>query len=250
MRRHVGGLREVFPRIRSCVINALGDQGWWRPCGSIRRAGVGVLGGDVTHLRIELFGAFRVVVDHRAVAPEVWSQRKPAALVKLLALAPGHRLRREQVMDTLWPDLDVSAAAANLRKALHSARRSLAADAGAELILSVGDLLCLPSDDLSVDVDEYWSLVATARRGRETDAYADAIAVYKDGLLPEDRYEDWAVPPRDELHSDWSALIEEFAGLLEARGDLNGAARAIQRLIATDPLREDNHARLMRFYTL
>src|SRR5919198_927115 len=228
MRRHVGGLREVFPRIRSCVINALGDQGWWRPCGSIRRAGVGVLGGDVTHLRIELFGAFRVVVDDRPVAPEVWSQRKPAALVKLLALAPGHRLRREQVMDTLWPDVD----------------------AGAELILSVGDLLCLPTDGLSVDVDEYWSLVATARRGRETDAYADAIAIYKDGLLPEDRYEDWAVPPRDELHSDWSALIEEFAGLLEARGDLNGAARAIQRLIATDPLREDNHARLMRFYTL
>jgi DNA-binding SARP family transcriptional activator len=184
------------------------------------------------------------------VAPEVWSQRKPAALVKLLALAPGHRLRREQVMDTLWPDLDVSAAAANLRKALHSARRSLAADAGAELILSVGDLLCLPSDDLSVDVDEYWSLVATARRGRETDAYADAIAIYKDGLLPEDRYEDWAVAPRDELHADWSALVQEFAGLLEARGDLNGAARAIQRLIATDPLREDNHARLMRLYTL
>jgi DNA-binding SARP family transcriptional activator len=74
--------------------------------------------------RIELFGGFRVSVEGRPVAPEAWAQRKPAALVKLLALAPGHRLRREQVMDALWPELDQRAAGANLRKALHSARRS------------------------------------------------------------------------------------------------------------------------------
>jgi DNA-binding SARP family transcriptional activator len=201
-------------------------------------------------LRIDLFGGFRVTVDGRPVAPEAWSQRKPAALVKLLALAPGYRLRREQVMDTLWPELDQRAAGANLRKALHSARRSLAADNGADLILSVGDLLCLPSDGLSVDVADYWSLVAVARRTREIDAYAGAMEVHRDGLLPEDLYEDWAAAPRDELRLDWLGVVEEFAGLLEARGDLNGAARAVQRLVAADPLREDAHAWLMRLYAL
>lgn len=202
-------------------------------------------------LRIGLFGGFRVVVEGRVVAPEAWSQRKPAALVKLLALAPGHRLRREQVTDVLWPNLDSRAGAANLRKALHSARRSLAADeSGAHLIRSAGDLLHLPSDGLSVDVTEYWSLMAAARRTRETDVYARAIEVYRDGLLPEDLYEDWAVAPRDELRLDWSAAVEEFAGLLEARGDLNDAARAVQRLVANDPLRESAHAWLMRLYAL
>lgn len=91
----------------------------------------------MTDFRIELFGGFRVVVDGRVVAPKAWSQRKPAALVKLLALGLGHRLRREQVMDTLWPEFDPSAAAANLRKALHSARRSLGAGDDTGLILSV-----------------------------------------------------------------------------------------------------------------
>jgi DNA-binding SARP family transcriptional activator len=85
-------------------------------------------------LKIDLLGGFRVEVDGRAVAPKAWSQRKPAALVKLPALAPGHQLRREQVMDALWPELDPSAAAANLRKALHSARRSLDAETGAGLL--------------------------------------------------------------------------------------------------------------------
>lgn len=200
----------------------------------------------MTELCISLFGAFRVEVDGGGVAPEVWSQRKPAALVKLLALTPGHRLRREQAMDTLWPDLDPLAAAANLRKVLHAARRIL----GSDLIQSVGDLLCLPVAGLSVDVDEYWSLVAVARRSRDADAYAAAIELYRDGLLPEDRYEDWAVAAREGLQADWLSLVEEFAGTLEAGGDLNGAARAVQRLLAADPVREDAHVWLMRLYAL
>jgi DNA-binding SARP family transcriptional activator len=153
-------------------------------------------------------------------------------------------------MDALWPELDPSAAGANLRQALHSARRSLDPVNGVELILSVGDLLCLPSDGLLVDVDQYWSLVDAARRTGNSDAYGRAIEAYKDGLLPEDRYEDWAAAGREEFHADWIALVEEFAGLLEARCDLNGAARAVQRLVAADPLREENHAWLMRLYAL
>ena len=61
-------------------------------------------------LRIELLGGFRVSVGDRAVADVAWHRRKPAALVKLLALAPGHRLHREEIMDALWPELDPEAA--------------------------------------------------------------------------------------------------------------------------------------------
>lgn len=204
----------------------------------------------MTDLRINLFGGFRVTVGGSPVAPESWSRRAPAALVKLLALAPGHRLRREQITDTLWPDFDPPAAAANLRKALHAARRILHIEGDADLILSVNDLLCLPSDGISVDVSEYWLLVAAARRGRDVDAYAAAIDLYGGGLLPEDLYEDWASAPRTELHVDWLALVEEYAGLLESAGDLNAAARAVQRLVTVDPFGEKGHVWLMRLYAL
>jgi len=204
----------------------------------------------VADLRIDLFGGFRVTVDGRAVPDAAWSRRKPATLIKLLALAPGHRLRREQVMDVLWPELDPSAAAANLRKALHSARRAIAPGDGTDLIVSVGELLCLPSDGLSVDVDDYWTLAATARRTQDADAYVSAIELYQNGLLAEDRYEDWAVAPRDELRGDWIVLTAKFAGLLEARGELNEAVRIVQRLVAAEPLREENHAWLMRLHSL
>jgi predicted ATPase len=54
-------------------------------------------------VRISLLGGFSVVVDGRPVA-EHWRLRKAKTLVKLLALAPGHRLHRESVVEALWPD--------------------------------------------------------------------------------------------------------------------------------------------------
>ncbi|WP_101835049.1 BTAD domain-containing putative transcriptional regulator [Frankia canadensis] len=210
-------------------------------------------------LRIELFGGFRVLVGHRAVPDGAWSRRKPAALVKLLALAPGYRLRREQVMDVLWPELEPAAAAANLRKALHAARRALDGDGlsadGAALIESIGDLLCLRSDGLSVDVAEYRAAAALARQSRDASIHWAALDLYRDGLLPEDRYEDWAAGPRDELHADWTALATELARVLEERGEFNEAARVVNRLVAgadaaADTVQEENHVRLMRLYAL
>ena len=46
-------------------------------------------------------------------------------LVKVLALAPEHWLHRDQVIETLWPELPYDAALANLHKAAHFARRAI-----------------------------------------------------------------------------------------------------------------------------
>ena len=84
----------------------------------------------MAELRIELLGGFRFTSGGRPIPDEVWQRRKTAGLFKLLALAPRHRLQREQVMDVLWPELAPPAAAANLRKALHYARHALEGDDG------------------------------------------------------------------------------------------------------------------------
>lgn len=68
-------------------------------------------------LRVQLLGGFGVEVDGWPVPDDGWRRRRCAGLIKLLALAPGHRLPRDRVLDALWPDLSRGAAAANLRKA-------------------------------------------------------------------------------------------------------------------------------------
>src|SRR5215211_3183116 len=82
-----------------------------------------VIGSEA--VRVWLLGGFRVSVGDRTVPENAWRLRKAASLVKLLALAPGHRLHRDQAMDLLWPVLAPKAAANNLHYALHNARRSL-----------------------------------------------------------------------------------------------------------------------------
>jgi DNA-binding SARP family transcriptional activator len=201
-------------------------------------------------LRIELLGGFRVAAGARPVPDEAWRRSKAAGLVKLLALAPAHRLHREQVMDALWPELGPAAAAANLRKAVHYARRAVDESADPSAIVSAGELLCLRREDAWVDVDAFRATAARARRSGDPDAYAAAVELYRDGLLPEDRYEEWTIAARDELQGELVALLEELAALLEARGELDGAIRVARRLTAADPLRESGYLVLVRLHAL
>ena len=77
-------------------------------------------------LALRLLGRFEVMLGSRVVPASVWRRRKAATLVKLLALADGHRMHREVMMDRLWPGLDVAAATNSLHQVLHVARRALA----------------------------------------------------------------------------------------------------------------------------
>lgn len=205
-----------------------------------------------TGFRIELLGGFRVSVGGQPVADDVWHRRKPAALLKLLALAPGHRLHREQVMVALWPELDPAATGASLRKALHHARNALegvVSGAGA-LIRSDGDLLTLAAAGLSLDVELFRTSLSAARRARDVDGYWRALELYQGELLPDDRYDDWAGAPRRELQGEFCAGLGELAAMLEAGGDLGTATEVMRRLVAAEPTREESHAGLIRLYAL
>ena len=68
------------------------------------------VGEKAEAVRIWLFGGFRVALGSRTIPQDAWRLRKSAALVKLLALAPGHRRHREQAMEALWPEVSRRAA--------------------------------------------------------------------------------------------------------------------------------------------
>jgi DNA-binding SARP family transcriptional activator len=46
-------------------------------------------------LEVRMLGGFKVFVDSRPIPAEAWVQRRATDLVKLLALASGHRLSRD-----------------------------------------------------------------------------------------------------------------------------------------------------------
>ena len=157
-----------------------------------------------------LLGGFAAAVDGVPVPGTAWRLKKARELVKLLALAPGHRLHREQAMDLLWRDRAPAAAANNLHQAVYVARRAL--DAGA---IEVRDeVLELAAE---VDVDQLRLAAAEARRARTHAAYRAALSLYRGELLPENRYDDWAAERREELAELAAELADELAALGPAR---------------------------------
>ena len=203
-------------------------------------------------LRLSLLGGFRVGVGANPVAPDAWRRRKPASLLKILALAAGHRVHREQVMDKLWPELEPAAAGANLRKAVHQARTALdvAPRGAARLIEFQNDVLSLTAEGLLVDTVSFRSALTAARRSGDIEDYRTALAWYRGDLLPDDPYEEWAVADRRELHEEYVAGLSEWCSLLEAHGEIGRAIETGRVLVAAEPTREETHAWLMRLYVL
>ena len=80
---------------------------------------------DSTALAIYLLGPFGVSVFGKDVSDSQWARPQAKLLLKLLALEPKHQIHRQQIMDSIWPELDEKAAAANLHKIIHMARRAL-----------------------------------------------------------------------------------------------------------------------------
>lgn len=201
-------------------------------------------------LRIQLLGSFHVTVGSRDIHDSDWYLRKAKNLVKLLALAPGHRLHRGQITDVLWTDFDESAAANNLHKALHIARRvlepSLAAKTPSSYLHMDGDLVSLRSSGLmTVDFEQFEAAAERAVASGKPEEYRDAMDLYAE-LLPEDRYEDWAVRQRDELKETYASLALELARIYEQRSAVEDAISVLQEVTRLDPAHEYAHIGLMR----
>jgi len=199
----------------------------------------------MTPLRISLLGGFSAAAGDLAVREGSWRLRKSKSLVKLLALAPEHRLHRDQVIELLWPDRDPSAAVNNLHQALYVARRALE---DADTIELRDDALVLA--EAVVDVEEFEAAAATARGSGDRSLCEAAVELYAGELLPEDRYEDWSTARRESLRETCIALLLELSALEREAGDSAAAVRWLQRAIVEHPLHEEAHRQLMTAFAL
>ena len=186
-------------------------------------------------VEVRLLGRFEVVVDSRPVPAQAWAHRRAADLVKLLALAPEHRLMRDEVIEALWPQLSATAGVANLHKAAHYARRALGWPES--IVLRRGVVELAPGHRVETDVE----LLEEGGSSRDGDVAE---------LLPDDRYEEWTAAHRDRLaevragalrrQGRWEELLriepadEEISRVVmrerAAAGDRAGAARRFRRL--------------------
>ncbi|MFD7153564.1 BTAD domain-containing putative transcriptional regulator [Kribbella sp. NPDC059898] len=202
----------------------------------------------MAELWIRLLGGFAVDRGGRTVESTAWRLRKARTLVKLLALAPEQRLHRDVLVEALWPDRAPNSAVNNLHQALHVARRVLAGDDPANGLLELREdfVVLLATGLVEVDVRTFERLAALGRTSGDLADLRAAVAAYAGDLLPEDRFEDWAVRPREALRATFGNLLVDLADAAAAAGQDAEAFDALTRALAMDPLHEQAVRSLMR----
>jgi len=199
-------------------------------------------------MRIYLLGRFEVRAGRRLVIDHDWGRHRASALLKRLALTPGGRLHREQLMDALWPDMEPSAAANNLYKNLHYLRAAFAAPGLAPpLHIRAGTVALSPQ--VWVDVEAFRNAARAARNsGDGPKLYRQALGIYAGDLLPDDIYDDETNLIREELKTLQLRLLVELSEICEKGDDCQKAVGLLVQVVQADPLREDAHRAIMRLH--
>ncbi len=194
----------------------------------------------LTDWRIQLLGPFTVSAGGVSVAARQWRLRKAKSLVAILALAPGQRRHREQLLDRLWPDLEPLAAAKNLHQTLYVARRAIAGAEGPTTgLLSIRDEQVLLDDSGTVDVDvvEFETAARKALTTGDEATLRTAAELYTGDLLPDWPDADWLTARRDELRETHSEILIKLATTLRQRAP-EEALVILTGVRTSDPLHE------------
>ena len=198
-------------------------------------------------LRIQLLGRFEVYRGGAPISPAAWRGQKTRDLLKILLLARGRFLSKDQLCDWLWPGADPATAEANLRSTVSDLRKLLEPDLkrgrDSAFILTRREGYAFdPSAPASVDLIEF-------ERARQVKTRADleaALALYRGDLLEEDPYAEWAIPERERLRALRLEALARLAEMRLAEADYPAAIAAYEQALTLDSGRETLWRDLMR----
>ena len=177
-----------------------------------------------------LLGRFSLGLDGADVRLEA---TRAELLVAYLVLHPDAQPRR-RLASALWPESSEAQAHTNLRKLLHTLRRTLP-DVDGHLEITPRSVRWRGESDVAAFEQ---LLTSDLRR---------AVALYGGDLL-DGHDASWLEAERQRLRGRWLDALGEVADRCAADGALAEAVTHAERLLRADPLREDSYRRLMRLH--
>jgi DNA-binding SARP family transcriptional activator len=210
-------------------------------------------------LRVESLGAFRIWQGADELPSKAWKRQKARQLFQLFLTYRRSRMHREQIMDTLWPELapdealrDFKIAYNTLCKVLEPGRKRNAPSA---YIARDGSRYGLrPEADIWFDVAVFDELIRDADRLSQADAqqaqqlYRQALALYRGHYLEEFPYEEWATQERKRLLNRYLRSAERLARLLIQAEEWHEAIEVCIDLLERDDCWEPAYQMLMTAY--
>lgn len=171
-------------------------------------------------------------------------------MLAYLGVRPAQLVSRDKMAGLLWSSTATEQARQSLRQTLSSLRKELAQiSKDQKILVEEGDFLSVDPALMHVDVADFEKLVATGT----DESLAKAIELYRGDFmegfeLNEERFDQWVLAERDRLHR---AALRAHAQLMDAQarsGALDAAIATAQQSLRIDPIQENVHRSLMRFF--
>jgi len=188
-----------------------------------------------------------------------WNSLKARTVFQYLVLQMGRPVRREVLMELMWPDHTLASARNNLNAALYSLRSTLAQHGRDDQYILYQDGCYLPNPELTwwIDRTEFLAAVQHAESARrEGDSrraihvYLQAVRLYRGPLFEDDGDSDWYLPEQRRLTDLYLQALEGLTEMHIDLGDLGAAVQFGQLALSADQCYEAVHRLLMRCYAL
>ncbi|MFN8442775.1 MAG: bacterial transcriptional activator domain-containing protein [Caldilineaceae bacterium] len=237
------------------------------PTGLLQRADFllanhpGYPGSNAT-LRVQTLGGFRIWYNNVELLPSVWGREKAIHLFQFLLTLRRQYAHKEQIIDRLWPDLEIDKGDRDFKVALNAVNKALEPKReawGESNFVQRRDLAySLNMRNIWLDSEVFELLVEAANEAllqnssdeeRAIACYDAAVHIYKGEYLPDRLYEDWSSAERERLQLLAFGAMIRLGELLLSREPLE-TIRLTQRVLHYDPVWEDAYRLQMRAYMI
>lgn len=205
-------------------------------------------------IRIYLLGKFEIRQAENVITRQDWTLRKAAALLQRLAYE--RRLLKDQAIEFLWPETDLASGSNNLYRVIYSVRQTIdtfLGESSAKKIFSYEDGVLNLNEEVWVDTADFERLCQKVQ-GESSDQrltrLKEAVNLYEGDFLPDERYDDWALIPRETLIRLFRDASHSLAKFHLEHADFQDAIEILLPLLSQDGVDEGAHRELMRAYAL
>ncbi len=202
-----------------------------------------------------MLGSLEVRVGGVQISDRAWRTSKAKELFSLFLFQRRRPLRRDEIIERLWPECEPASGVSNFHFTLHALRRALASTGvpSAPTVRTEGGYQLVVSEMVAVDVDVLELLLHEAERcqrtGRADEAarlFRAAAALYRADLLT-GLDSEWVAEHREDLLRRYLSALRVLAEL-DLERDAAAAIPSCRAYLEREPYDEHVHRLLMRAY--
>lgn len=187
--------------------------------------------------------------DHQAAQSFQWRTLKAQELFAYLIHHRGQTVRKEVIMDLLWPDYDMDKASALLHTTIYQIRRVIKQKGLGIKVTYKDEGYRIELDGMKLDVEEWEKGVQTtsAVTPETIRQHRELLILYRGDYLEEHQYW-WSEGEQERIRLIWLDHAKQVAEYLMQEEQYSEAVPLYQKIQEKFPYTEDGYFGLMKIY--